>query len=333
MAEVATGPGAGTKATMTHQQRVRAMLQYAGMLPVLILLCIGFGLENERFFSLTNASIVLQQAAINTVLAAGMTFVILTAGIDLSVGSILAASAMGALIVSKIPDLGMLGIAAGLGIGLLFGMLNGLLISVIRLPPFIVTLGSLTAVRGMARLMGGDTTIFNPSLPFAFIGNATLFGVSWLVIIAMIVVLLSWFILRRTVLGTRIYAVGGNPDAARLTGIKVGRILLFVYATSGFLAGLGGVMSAARLYAANGLQLGQSYELDAIAAVILGGTSFTGGIGSIWGTLIGALMIAILSNGLVLSGVSDIWQFIVKGLVIIGAVALDRYRLDHKGRT
>jgi ribose transport system permease protein len=333
MADVASGPGATTKVSLSHQQRAGALLQYAGMLPVLIILCIGFGLENERFFSLTNASIVLQQAAINTVLAAGMTFVILTAGIDLSVGSILAASAMGALIFSLIPGFGLLGVAAGLLIGLGFGLINGFLIAVVRLPPFIVTLGSLTAVRGIARLLGSDRTIFNPSLPFAFIGNATLFGVSWLVIIALIVVLVSWFILRRTVLGTRIYAVGGNPDAARLTGIKVGRILMFVYATSGFLAGLGGVMSAARLYAANGLQLGQSYELDAIAAVILGGTSFTGGIGSIWGTLIGALIIAILTNGLVLSGVSDIWQFIVKGLVIIGAVALDRYRLDHKGRT
>jgi ribose transport system permease protein len=334
MSEVAGDPIAGqTRATVTHAQRMRAMFQYAGMLPVLILLCIGFAIENERFVSLTNVSIVLQQAAINTVLAAGMTFVILTAGIDLSVGSILAASAMGALLVSKIHGLGMLGIVAGLAVGLGFGLINGLLIALVRLPPFIVTLGSLTAVRGMARLMGSDTTIFNANLPFAFIGNGTLFGVSWLVIIALIVVVLSWFILRRTVLGTRIYAVGGNPDAARLTGIKVGVILIFVYATSGFLAGLGGVMSAARLYAANGLQLGQSYELDAIAAVILGGTSFTGGIGSIWGTLIGALIIAILTNGLVLSGVSDIWQFIVKGLVIIGAVTLDRYRLDHNGRT
>ncbi|WP_158802146.1 MULTISPECIES: ABC transporter permease subunit [unclassified Acidisoma] len=334
MSEVAGDPIAGkSRETVTHAQRMRAMFQYAGMLPVLILLCIGFAIENGRFASLTNISIVLQQAAINTVLAAGMTFVILTAGIDLSVGSILAASAMGALLVSKIHGLGMLGIVAGLAVGLGFGLINGLLIALVRLPPFIVTLGSLTAVRGMARLMGSDTTIFNANLPFAFIGNGTLFGVSWLVIIALIVVVLSWFILRRTVLGTRIYAVGGNPDAARLTGIKVGVILIFVYATSGFLAGLGGVMSAARLYAANGLQLGQSYELDAIAAVILGGTSFTGGIGSIWGTLIGALIIAILTNGLVLSGVSDIWQFIVKGLVIIGAVTLDRYRLDHNGRT
>jgi ribose transport system permease protein len=147
------------------------------------------------------------------------------------------------------------------------------------------------------------------------------------------VVIISWFILRRTVLGVHIYAVGGNPDAARLTGIKVWAVLLFVYAFSGLAAGLGGVMSAARLFAANGLQLGQSYELDAIAAVILGGTSFVGGIGSIWGTLIGALIIAILTNGLILVGVSDIWQFIIKGLVIIGAVALDRYRLQGSART
>jgi len=122
-------------------------------------------------------------------------------------------------------------------------------------------------------------------------------------------------------------------NAARLTGIKVWAVLLFVYAFSGLAAGLGGVMSAARLFAANGLQLGQSYELDAIAAVILGGTSFVGGIGSIWGTLIGALIIAILTNGLILVGVSDIWQFIIKGLVIIGAVALDRYRLKGSART
>jgi ribose transport system permease protein len=131
----------------------------------------------------------------------------------------------------------------------------------------------------------------------------------------------------------RIYAVGGNPVAARLSGIKVWAVLLFVYCASGFLAGLGGVMSIARLYAANGLQLGQAYELDAIAAVILGGTSFVGGIGTIWGTLIGALIIAVLSNGLILLGVSDIWQFIIKGLVIIGAVTLDRFRLQGSART
>lgn len=154
-----------------------------------------------------------------------------------------------------------------------------------------------------------------------------------LAVIAFAVIVLSWYVLRRTVLGVRIYAVGGNAAAARLSGIKVWAVLLFVYAASGLLAGLGGAMAAARLFAANGLQLGQSYELDAIAAVILGGTSFVGGIGSIWGTLVGALIIAVLTNGLILTGVSDIWQFIIKGLVIIGAVALDRFRLQGSART
>lgn len=316
-----------------NRARLRSTIQAIGMLPVLVLLAIGFHLVSGRFLTFNNLSIVLQQASINTVLAAGMTFVILTGGIDLSVGSILAASAMLAVIVSLIPDWGMLGIAAAMAAGLACGLVNGTLIATLALPPFIVTLGSLTAIRGVARLLGSDTTVFNADLPFAFIGNGTLFGVPWLVIIAFAVVILSWFILKRTVLGTWIYAVGGNPDAARLTGIKIWKVLLFVYGISGLFAGLGGAMSAARLYAANGLQLGQSYELDAIAAVILGGTSFSGGVGSIWGTLVGALIIAVLSNGLILAGVSDIWQYIIKGLVIIIAVALDRYREKGGSRT
>jgi len=333
MAQTGTSTAAQAAARGTRSQTMRQVIQLAGMLPVLIIICVGFELMSGRFMSWANLSIVAQQAAINIVLAAGMTFVILTGGIDLSVGSILAAAAMVAVMASLVPDWGMLGIPAALACGLAFGLLNGGLIAFVRLPPFIVTLGSLTAVRGVARLLGEDTTVFNPELPFAFIGNGTLFGVPWLVVIALAVVVASWVILRRTVLGTRIYAVGGNEDAARLSGIKVWQILLFAYAMSGLLAGLGGVMSAARLYAANGLQLGMSYELDAIAAVILGGTSFTGGIGSIWGTLIGALIIAILSNGLILVGVSDIWQYIIKGLVIIVAVALDRYRLRGGTRT
>jgi ribose transport system permease protein len=333
---VAASPTQSTSSSTAidgHRARMKSLMRTAGMLPVLVLLCIGFGFLTDGFATLQNLSIVTQQASINIVLAAGMTFVILTGGIDLSVGSILAASAVAAMLCSTITGWGWLGIPAALGVGLGFGVINGALISLLRLPPFIVTLGSLTAVRGIARLMGHDTTIFNPQLSFAFIGNGTLFGVPWLVIIALVVVAVSWFVLRRTVLGLHIYSVGGNPEAARLSGIKVWGIEMFVYAVSGLLAGLGAVMSAARLYAANGLQLGQSYELDAIAAVILGGTSFVGGVGSIVGTLIGALIIAVLSNGLVLLGVSDIWQYIIKGLVIVGAVALDRYRQRGSART
>ncbi|MCO6050507.1 ribose ABC transporter permease [Mesorhizobium sp. RP14(2022)] len=314
-------------------KHTRSLVRALGMLPVLVVLCIAFSLLSDRFLAVNNLVIVMQQASINLVLACGMTFVILTAGIDLSIGSILAAAAMAALIVSLDPTFSMLAIPSALLVGLGFGLVNGLLISAIRLPPFIVTLGALTAIRGVARLMGKDTTVFNTDLPYAVIGNGSLLGVPWLVIIALAVVVLSWVLLRRTVLGVHIYAIGGNPDAARLTGIRVGRVLVFVYAVSGLLAGLGGAMASARLYAANGLQLGQAYELDAIAAVILGGTSFVGGIGSVWGTLVGALIIAVLTNGLILTGVPDVWQYIVKGLIIIGAVALDRFRLESGVRT
>ena len=330
-AAVASG-GAGLSA---RQVQMRGHDPAVGMLPILVILCVGFHyLSDGRFFTPQNISIVAQQASINTVLAAGMTFVILTGGIDLSVGSILAASAMAAVICSLIPGWGLLGIPAALVTGLFFGFLNGALIAFVGLPPFIVTLGSLTAVRGLARLMGGDTTVFNPDLPFAFIGNASL--------------------ARHPVAGDHracrdpglagsscaapCWACGSTRSAAtrRRRGCRAsrsGRSCCSSTACRASSPGLGGVMSAARLFAANGLQIGQGYELDAIAAVILGGTSFVGGIGSIWGTLVGALIIAVLTNGLILTGVSDIWQFIIKGLVIIGAVALDRYRTQGSART
>jgi len=335
-----TNPAASSAATAGGAARawsesgpmIKSLVHAVGMLPVLVLICIGFELATGKFLNTTNIAIVMQQASINIVLAAGMTFVILTGGIDLSVGSVLAASAVTAVAMS-LTGLSFLAIPVALFTGLVLGAINGSLVAFLRLPPFIVTLGAMTAVRGLARLIGNDTTVFNASLPFAWIGNARLIGISWLIIIAFAVIAVSWFVLRRTVLGVRIYATGGNPDAARLSGIKVWRVLLFVYCTSGVLATLGGVMSAARTFSANGAQLGLAYELDAIAAVILGGTSFVGGIGTIIGTLIGALIIAVLSNGLILMNVSEIWQFIVKGLVIIGAVALDRYRLKGSART
>ncbi len=330
------------------KQRMRSFVQTAGMLPVLVLLCILFNFLSAygdtgtfnwsagRFFTQNNLPVVAQLASINAVLATGMTFVILTGGIDLSVGSILAVSAMSALIVATSVNYSIVTIPVALLVGAGFGVLNGTLIAALKLPPFIVTLGSLTAVRGLARLFGNDTTVFNSDLSFAGMAsnfNTPIGAISWLSVIALLVVAIAWFILRRTVLGIHIYAVGGNPSAARLSGIKVWFVLLFVYGTSGLLSGLAGLMQAAQLQSANGLQLGTGYELDAIAAVILGGTSFVGGVGSVIGTLIGALIIAVLANGLILAGVSDVWQFIIKGLVIIGAVALDRLRNQGGART
>jgi ribose transport system permease protein len=319
-------------AAATRKQQINTIIQVVGMLPVLILICIGFEFATGKFLTGRNISIVMQQASINIVLATGLTFVILTGGIDLAVGSVLAVSAVTAVSMTLGPA-SSLAIPAALLVGLAMGAINGSLIAFFRLPAFIVTLGAMTAVRGLSRLAANDTTVFNAALPFAWIGNSHIFGIPWMVVIALAVVAVSWFVLRRTVLGVWIYGVGGNPDAARLSGIKVWAVLMFVYCMSGLLAGLAGVMSAARTLSANGAQLGMGYELDAIAAVILGGTSFVGGIGSIFGTLVGALIIAVLSNGLILMNVSEVWQLIIKGLVIVGAVALDRYRNKGSART
>lgn len=307
------------------RQSLNNFLQIAGILPILVLIGILFSFLSPNFLTAGNIVNILRQASINIVLATGMTFVILTGGIDLSVGSILAVSAVVAVLVSLIPALGWAAVPAALLTGLLLGLANGALITFLDVPPFIVTLGSLTALRGTAYLVANGTTVLNPDLNFAWVGNNYLGPLPWLVVIALLTVGASWFILRQTVLGVQIYAVGGNERAARLTGIKVNRVLLFVYGVSGLLAGLAGVMSSSRLYSATGL-LGQGYELDAIAAVILGGTSFTGGIGTIGGTLLGALIIAVLNNGLTLLNMSYFWQLVVKGLVIIVAVMIDRLR-------
>ena len=316
------------EASSSRSQRRRVAsnwLQIAGILPILLLICILFSILTPNFATPGNAVNILRQASINIVLATGMTFVILTGGIDLSVGSILGVSAVVGVLVSLIPALSWAAIPAALLTGLLIGLINASLIAFLDLPPFIVTLGGLTALRGVAYLVANGTTVLNRNLNFAWIGNNYLGPFPWLVVIALLTVLGSWFILKQTVLGVQIYAVGGNQRAARLTGIKVNRILLFVYGVSGLLAGLAGVMSSSRLYSATGL-LGNGYELDAIAAVILGGTSFTGGIGTMPGTLLGALIIAVLNNGLTLLNMSYFWQLVVKGLVIIIAVTIDRLR-------
>ncbi|MEG4287566.1 ribose ABC transporter permease [Microcoleus sp. C2C3] len=306
-------------------QAWKNFIQVAGILPILVAICVIFSLVTPNFLSVGNLINVIRQASINIVLATGMTFVILTGGIDLSVGSILGVTAVVGVLVSLVPGLGWFAVPAALIAGVFLGLLNGSLVAYLGLPPFIVTLGSYTALRGVAYLVANGTTVINRDLNFAWIGNNYVGPIPWLVIIAFLAVLASWFVLRRTVLGRHIYAVGGNIRAARLTGIKVSRVLLFVYGVSGLLSGLGGIMSASRLYSATGM-LGQGYELDAIAAVILGGTSFTGGIGTIWGTLLGALIIALLNNGLTLMNVSFFWQLVVKGLVIIIAVTIDKVR-------
>lgn len=313
-----------TPTAIPVKKKIIHYLKQFGILPVLILICLFFYFLTENFGTSDNMVNILRQASINIVLACGMTFVILTAGIDLSVGSILGVSAVVAMLVSE-TAMSWLAIPACLFAGVIMGGLNGSLIAFLKMPPFIVTLGTLTGLRGAAYLFAGGTTVINNDIGFEWLGNGDLFGIPWLVIVALIVVFISWFILKKTVLGLHIYAVGGNPQAARLSGIRVSLVLLFCYVISGLFSALGGLMSASRLYSANGM-LGTGYELDAIAAVVLGGTSLMGGIGSVWGTLFGALIIAILNNGLTLMNVSFFWQLVVKGAVIIIAVLVDQWR-------
>jgi ribose transport system permease protein len=315
------------------------LFRRVGMLPVLIALYLAFYLltlhfsddGSSNFMTLDNTLNILRQTSINLVLASGMTFVILTAGIDLSIGSVLAVAAVLGMLSSLPGHAPLLALPVFLLAGLAMGVLNGSMVALLGINPFVVTLGTMTALRGAAYLFADGTTVLNNDIPsFAWIGNGDLLAIPWLVWLAGGVALLSWFILKRTVLGLHIYAVGGNPQAARLTGIKVNRVLLFVYSISGLFAGLGGAMSASRLYGANG-NWGTGYELDAIAAVVLGGTSLMGGVGSIWGTVIGALIIGVMNNGLTILGVSSFWQYVAKGVVIVLAVILDKWRQKHSG--
>ncbi|MCG8481210.1 MAG: ribose ABC transporter permease [Spirochaetales bacterium] len=307
------------------KRRDSAIWESIGILPILVIIVAFFAVLNGNFLRANNLLNILRQASINIVLAAGMTLVILTGRIDLSVGSILATTAVVGLLVSLNPALQGFTIIIPLLAGLLMGVLNGVLIAYVKLPFFIVVLGSMTALRGASYLLANGTTLINNDLNFAWIGNAGLGQLPWLVIIALAVVGIVWFVLRKTVLGVHIYAVGGNAQAARLTGINVGFVIVFVYAMSGLLSGLAGVMTASRLYSASGL-LGNGNELDAIASVILGGTSILGGSGSVVGTLVGALIIAVLNNGLTLMNVSFFWQLVVRGVVIVLAVLIERFR-------
>lgn len=325
--------GAG-KAEVKHGSFIGRAFERLGMLPVLVVMYFLFyaltlyysddGTSN--FLTSNNNMNILRQVAINLVLAAGMTFVILTAGIDLSVGSMLAVSAVLGMTMS-LPDwMPAMSLPVFVLAGLVCGLANGAMVAYFNMNPFVITLGTMTALRGAAYLLANGTTVLNNNIPsFDWLGNGDFLAVPWLIWVAAAVSIVSWFILRKTILGLHIYAVGGNPQAARLTGIKVSSVLLFVYSINGLFAGIAGAMSSSRLYAANG-NWGVGYELDAIAAVVLGGTSLSGGVGSIWGTVIGALIIGVMNNGLTILGLSSFWQYVAKGAVIVAAVLLDKWR-------
>ena len=332
--DVITAMNKETAGGVKRHSLVGVVFERLGMLPVLVVMYFLFyGLTlyfsddgTSNFLTTNNNMNILRQVAINLVLAAGMTFVILTAGIDLSVGSILAVAAVVGMRMSLPEAMPWAALPTFIVVGLLCGVLNGAMVAYFNINPFVITLGTMTALRGAAYLLANGTTVLNNKIPsFEWLGNGDFLAIPWLIWVAAAVSILSWFILRKTILGLHIYAVGGNPQAARLTGIKVSGVLLFVYSIAGLFCGIAGAMSSSRLYAANG-NWGTGYELDAIAAVVLGGTSLSGGVGSIWGTVIGALIIGVMNNGLTILGLSSFWQYVAKGAVIVLAVLLDKWR-------
>jgi len=290
---------------------------------VLILICLLLSLLTPRFLTSENLINVVRQSSLNAIVAAGMTLVILTGGIDLSVGSLLAVTSVfsaGTLAAGSTP-LGA--ILAGIGIGLVFGIANGLIITVGDVAPFIVTLGTLTIARGVALVYTNGAPIMAMDDDFRFLGRGEFGPLPVPIVILIVVYAVVYFVLNRTTFGSYVYAIGGNQEAARLSGVHVRLVKAATYAISGLLAGLTGVILTGRLGSAQP-NLGSGDELDAIAAVVLGGTSLAGGRGGIIGTLVGALIIGILSNGLNLLNVNAYYQPVAKGVVILIAILIDR---------
>jgi ribose transport system permease protein len=301
----------------------------------LALMVVALTLASDNFLTLDNGLNVLRQISINLCLSIGMTMIILSGGIDLSVGSVLAFSGAVAagLLKNGLPlpytdyllqftPLGA--IVGGIAVGAALGWFNGFMITRFRLPPFVATLGMLSIARGLTRLWTGGFPITNLGPTFTFMGIGYWFGIPMPVWISAALVGVFVIVTLRTRFGRYVYAVGGNERAARLSGLDVDKVKRRVYLLGGALAAVAGLLATARQNAADP-KIGDGYELESIAAVVIGGTSLSGGRGSILGTVLGCLIIGVLKNGLVLLGVSPDWQLVVKGLVILIAVAIDQF--------
>jgi ribose transport system permease protein len=331
-----------SEATVSGVERLRAQIQasfaaggLAGPLVMLLVLAAVFGLLSDGFLTSQNLTNILRQFSVPLILALGQTLVIVTAGIDLAVASTAAASAcmMGVLYAHEGWP-AWLAILAGILTGLAIGLFNGIAITKWNVPDFVATLGTLTAARGLALLVSNGYPVPNfaeaqpgRTMPDVIVklGGGSIGPVPIIAIVAGIATFIAWFILNRTLLGRRLIAVGGNKEAARVAGINVARTKVAAYVISGTFAAVGGLLLAGRLSSANGL-MAPAMELTTIAAVVLGGTALFGGEGRVGGTVLGLCILATLSNGLSILGISDFWQQLVTGLVVVAVVALDQGR-------
>ncbi|WP_220182093.1 ABC transporter permease [Bacillus taeanensis] len=299
------------------------ILKKYGILIILFLLIALMSVLTPYFLTFPNMINIVRQMSIIGIIAIGVTPIIITKGIDLSSGSLIA---LVSVVVAGFAHPGdypiLVPIAMALGVGLLVGLINGTLIAKGLLAPFIATLGMMTAARGAAMLISDGRPIGNLSDPFKFIGQGAILGVPVPIIIFALVGIVTWVLLNKTKIGKYIYAIGGNEQAAVTAGINVKKVLIMVYAYAGLLGGLAGMILTSRI-ASGQPQAGLMFELDAIAAAVIGGTSLFGGIGTVGGTIIGALIIGVMNNGLDLLSVNSYWQQIVKGAIIVAAVYID----------
>jgi fructose transport system permease protein len=298
----------------------------------LVVACIFFAAQSDRFLSLQNFSLILQQVMVVGTIAIGQTLIILTAGIDLSCGMIMA---LGSIVMTKVAaDYGLsapIAIALGIGATALLGLANGLLVTKAKLPPFIVTLGMLNIAFAITQLYSGSQTITDIPDGMLWLGSSFRIGetnIVYGVLLMLALYLITWLFLRETAPGRHIYAVGNSPEATRLTGISTDKVLLGVYVLAGVFYGIASLLSVARIGAGDP-NAGQTENLDAITAVVLGGTSLFGGRGVILGTLVGALIVGVFRNGLTLMGVSSVYQILVTGILVILAVMTDQ--MSRKG--
>jgi fructose transport system permease protein len=293
----------------------------------LLLACAFFAFTTERFFSGENLSLILQQVTVVGVIAIGQTLIILTAGIDLSCGMVMA---LGSIVMTKFAvELGLptpLAVLAGIAVTAAFGAFNGLLVTKIRLPPFIVTLGTFNIAFAITQLYSDAQTVTDLPDAMTWLGNTFTLGgtnVAYGTVLMLALYLGVWFWLRETGAGRHVYAVGNNPEATRLVGIPTQRVLLGVYVLAGVFYGIASLLSVARTGVGDP-NAGQTENLDAITAVVLGGTSLFGGRGMVLGSLVGAVVVGVLRNGLTLMGVSSVYQVLVTGILVILAVAVDQ---------
>ena len=301
---------------------------------ILLLFIIALAIATGgNFLQTQNLINVIRQVSAIGVIAVGMTFVIIARGIDLSVGSILGMSAVVSASLVQMPGAAntlypnlslpaIVGVLAGLGVGAVLGLVNGSLVAYFKIAPFIATLGMMTAARGMALIYTGGRPLSKLNPAFNWIGQGDILGIPVPIIIFTLVAVVAHLMLSRTRFGRHVFAYGGNEQAARVSGININRINLGIFTMTGLLAGLAGILLAARIGSGNP-QLGVGIELDAITATVIGGTSFAGGVGTIWGTIVGALIIGIINNGLDLLNVSPFMQQVVKGVIIVVAIIID----------